>query len=125
MTTSAMNQDEILSLLKALLIEKNYLSKKDADTGTWPTAAQAAWESYAYHVLGQSYHFMIPNSEQELVRLGIPVPEKVVEVKTPITATVTKAPVATRVSDLGLPKKSEPVVTEPKTLSRVINHDAV
>jgi hypothetical protein len=118
MTTSAMTQDEILSTLKALLIEKNYLSKKDADTGTWPTAAQAAWESYAYHVLGQSSHFMLPNSEQELVRLGIPVPEKAAEVKQ-------LAPfVATKISDLGLPRKSESAATEPKTLSRVINHDA-
>lgn len=117
MTTSAMNQDEILSLLKALLVEKNYLSKKDADTGTWPTVAQAAWESYAYHVLGQSSHFMIPSSEQELIRLGIPVPERVVA--RPL------APAATKVSDLGLPRKADSGATEPKTLSRVINHDAV
>lgn len=118
MTISAMNQDEILSLLKALLIEKNYLNKKDAATGTWPTVAQAAWESYAYHVLGQSSHFMIPNSEQELVRLGISVPERSVEVKPQV-------PAVAKVSDLGLPRKTEPTATEPKTLSRVINHDAV
>ncbi len=113
-----MNQDDILSLLKALLIEKNYLNKKEADTSTWPTVAQAAWESYAYHVLGQSSHYMLPNSEQELVRLGIPVPERVAEVKQPAPI------VSTSISDLGLPRRTGPASTEPKTLNRIINHDA-
>lgn len=102
------------------MVEKNYLSNKDASQGTWPIVAQAAWESYAYHVLGQSQHFMLPNSEQELIRLGIAVPKK------PIAEMIeTPEPISVRVpSTSNTPKKIENVATEPKTLSRVINHAA-
>jgi len=106
-----MNQDEIFSVLKALLVEKNYLAKKDAEAGTWTTAAQASWESYAYHVLGQSSHTLIPNSKEALTRLGITVPENTEPVVPETKPVKIEIPV------------SAPGKSEPKTLSRVINHD--
>ncbi len=119
MTSGKLNQDDILSLLKALLVEKNYLSKKDSDSGTWPTVAQAAWESYAYHVLGESMHFMIPNSEQELTRLGIPY--AVPSVPSVDTSSTKRMEIPVEIST---PKVEKAMSPETKTLSRVINHDA-
>lgn len=112
MTT--MNQDEIFSVLNDLLVEKGFLTKKAANSGIWTSHAQTAWESYAYHVLGKNLHFLVPNSKEDLIRLGIGVPEMIQQPQ-PVQ-TKTESPVAAPSSNTSKP--------EPKTLNRVINHDA-
>lgn len=119
MTT--MSQDEIFVVLKNLLVERGYLSQKDADVGIWTLRAQTAWESYAYHVLGQIMHFLVPNSKEELTRLGIEVPAPA---PAPAPQAVAKTSVETPVKSEQLARQPNVIAPEPKTLSRVINHDA-
>lgn len=127
-TTTSVTQDEIFSALKNLLVEKGYLTQKDANAGVWTSLAQTAWESYAYHVLGQSMHFLVPNSKEELLRLGIEVSKANVQSESPVVPVKTETRVsnASGASDASgdMVPSANAMKPEPKTLSRVINHDA-